>query len=98
MTGALVGVYVGTDSMVDLLEGRPQATIGGTHAAIDLSSTHTHTPPAPQGAYFGERALLKNEARFAGIRATTKLKTLSISRDEFERVIGPLADYSPDSH
>lgn len=51
-----------------------------------------------EGAYFGERALLKNDVRYAGIKANTKLKTLSISRGDFERVIGPLKDYIPDSH
>ena len=40
------------------------------------------------GDYFGERALLTDEARFASVRATTKLSTVSISREGFEALFG----------
>ena len=40
------------------------------------------------GDVFGERALIKQEARYATIKAATKLKSASITRDDFERVIG----------
>merc|ERR1711988_7763 len=43
-----------------------------------------------EGDAFGERALLKNEPRFAGVVATTPLQCQSISRDLFETVVGPL--------
>jgi len=42
------------------------------------------------GACFGERALLRSEPRFASIRATSKLKTMSITRKAFEERFGPL--------
>lgn len=41
-----------------------------------------------EGACFGERALLTDEARFASVRATTKLSTVSISREGFEALFG----------
>jgi CRP-like cAMP-binding protein len=41
-----------------------------------------------EGATFGERALLKAEPRFASIKATSKLKTMCISREAFERALG----------
>ena len=41
-----------------------------------------------EGATFGERALLKSEPRFANIQATSKLKTMCISKEGFERALG----------
>ena len=41
------------------------------------------------GAFFGERALIKNQVRYAGIRAETKqLHTVFITRNDFERALG----------
>ena len=40
------------------------------------------------GATFGERALLKQEPRFASVRAAGKLKTMCISREAFEQALG----------
>ena len=46
-----------------------------------------------QWSSFGERALLQNETRYAGVRATSfNLKTLSINRSVFEAAVGPLTD------
>jgi len=48
---------------------------------------------------FGERSLLRNETRYAGVRATSAtLKCLSITRERFEQVLGPLRDLLPDKH
>ena len=51
-----------------------------------------------QGQYFGERALLNKEPRAANVVAagTGQLKLLSISKDSFEEVLGPLADIIQD--
>ena len=41
------------------------------------------------GQYFGERALLKNQTRYAGIRAkSARLHTMCITREDFERSLG----------
>lgn len=53
-----------------------------------------------EGAFFGERALLKNQVRYAGIRAESKqLFTMFITRDDFQRVLGsPLERLVPDQY
>ena len=43
-----------------------------------------------EGAFFGERALLQSEQRYASVRADSQLLTMCISRDMFENVLGPL--------
>ena len=48
-----------------------------------------------EGAYFGERALLQSEKRYADIRADSQLATMCISRSEFEELFGPLANLIP---
>lgn len=42
------------------------------------------------GDYFGELALLKNEPRAANVIAKTKLKVVSLERNSFRRLLGPL--------
>jgi CRP-like cAMP-binding protein/tRNA A-37 threonylcarbamoyl transferase component Bud32 len=42
------------------------------------------------GDWFGERALLTGDARSANITAITNCTTLCLSRDTFEKVLGPL--------
>ena len=44
------------------------------------------------GDYFGELALLKNEPRAANVIAATKLKVVSLDRNSFKRLLGPLDD------
>mmetsp|Transcript_29433 Transcript_29433/g.42712 ORF Transcript_29433/g.42712 Transcript_29433/m.42712 type:complete len:787 (+) Transcript_29433:1064-3424(+) len=44
------------------------------------------------GDFFGERALLTGEPRFAHISATSNCSTLCLSRDTFEKTLGPLQD------
>ena len=43
-----------------------------------------------EGACFGERALLRNEMRYASIVARSRLFTLYIDRERFEQALGPL--------
>ena len=51
------------------------------------------------GAFFGERALLKSQMRYAGVRALTRLFTVSITRAAFEAAIGqPLEKCVPDKY
>ena len=42
--------------------------------------------------YFGERALMYDEARAATVRAATKLVTVGTTRSAFEKLFGPLQD------
>jgi CRP-like cAMP-binding protein len=44
------------------------------------------------GDYFGEQAIVKNEARRATATAMKDTIALALSRDIFERVLGPLSD------
>ena len=45
-----------------------------------------------EGSYFGELALLRGEPRAANVKAITKLKTVTLNRDSFMRLLGPLDD------
>ena len=53
-----------------------------------------------EGAFFGERALLKNQVRYAGIQAeTAQLYTVSVTREGCERALGaPLEQLIPDQY
>jgi cAMP-dependent protein kinase regulator len=42
------------------------------------------------GDYFGEIALIKNTVRQASIKTVTKCKLMSIDRDSFKRLLGPI--------
>lgn len=44
------------------------------------------------GDYFGERALIKNEPRAAGLQAVTSVKCLRLDRSAFSLLLGPLED------
>lgn len=42
------------------------------------------------GGFFGERAILRAEFRYATIKALTRMSTMCITREGFEAVLGPL--------
>jgi cAMP-dependent protein kinase regulator len=44
------------------------------------------------GSYFGELALLKGEPRAANIVAKTPLKLISLDRNSFKRLLGPIEE------
>lgn len=44
------------------------------------------------GGYFGERALLTDEPRAASILATSQVCAVSLEREAFKRLMGPLED------
>jgi cAMP-dependent protein kinase regulator len=43
-----------------------------------------------KGMYFGERALLNNDARAANVLAQSDIVCLSLERETFKRLLGPL--------
>ena len=43
-----------------------------------------------ENEYFGEIALVKNTVRQASVKAVTKCRLLSVGRDEFKRLLGPI--------
>lgn len=45
-----------------------------------------------EGDYFGEIALVKNTVRQASIKALTNCRVVSIDRDAFKRLLGPMED------
>ena len=53
-----------------------------------------------EGAFFGERALIKNQVRYAAVVAeSAQLFTVYITRDNFERAVGmPLEKLVPDKY
>jgi len=63
-------------------EGRVKVTSKDDKVLMDMGS----------GQYFGERALLTSEPRAANVIALTAVKTLFISKDAFEEVLGPLQE------
>ncbi len=66
----------------------------------DAIATKTKEPGKPpetvktyhKGDYFGELALIKGEPRAANIVATSNLKLISLDRDSFKRLLGPLEE------
>lgn len=45
-----------------------------------------------KGSYFGELALLKGEPRAANIFALGPLKLISLDRNSFKRLLGPIEE------
>lgn len=66
----------------------------GTAKAVlkDASGAEKEVMQYTQGQYFGERALLMNELRAASIIATSAVTCLSLERETFKRLLGPLDD------
>eukprot|EP01029_Cantina_marsupialis_P005984 TRINITY_DN1650_c0_g1_i1.p1 TRINITY_DN1650_c0_g1~~TRINITY_DN1650_c0_g1_i1.p1 ORF type:complete len:869 (+),score=216.79 TRINITY_DN1650_c0_g1_i1:141-2747(+) len=46
----------------------------------------------PEGSYFGERALIRNEPRAANVIATSAVRCLVLKKSEFEPLLGQLSD------
>jgi len=42
--------------------------------------------------YFGELSLLRNDKRAASVRALTDVTVLSLGREEFDSLLGPLVE------
>ena len=70
-----------------IIEGEAVATKNAEHGkpAQELM----HYKPSD---YFGELALLKNEPRAANVIAKSNLKVVSLDRNSFKRLLGPLDD------
>lgn len=70
-----------------LEDGEAKAFIGGERGEIEVK--HYAKP----GEYFGEIALLKSATRRATVRASGEgCSVLSVSRDDFDLVLGPIKD------
>lgn len=57
-----------------------------------LNGTNTEVMSYSEGDYFGERALLTNEARAATVTATSDCQLACMERKVFQRLMGPLED------
>lgn len=44
------------------------------------------------GDYFGELALIKGDPRAANVIATSDLRVISLDRNSFKRLLGPIED------
>ena len=64
----------------------------GTAKALKRGAdgTEVEVKQYASGSYFGERALLMNDLRAASIVATSACKTLTLDRNTFKRLLGPL--------
>ncbi|KAJ2482431.1 hypothetical protein IWW56_001089 [Coemansia sp. RSA 2131] len=56
----------------------------------DDSGVSREFPPLTQGGYFGELALLDNQPRQASLIACGRTKCARMSRDAFDRLLGPV--------
>lgn len=70
-----------------IIEGEATAT-----KTIEHGKAPTEVKHYKASDYFGELALLKNEPRAANVIAKTKLKVVSLDRNSFKRLLGPLDD------
>jgi CRP-like cAMP-binding protein len=68
--------YIITEGKAEVLRTEP-----GLHEEVVLGTL-------AEGAHFGERALLKNQVRYAGVRADTNLYAVFITRADLERALG----------
>ncbi|KAJ1728984.1 hypothetical protein LPJ61_003745 [Coemansia biformis] len=56
----------------------------------DEAGVHREYPPLTQGGYFGELALLDDQPRQATLVATGRTKCARMSKDAFDRLLGPV--------
>jgi CRP-like cAMP-binding protein len=70
--------------------GRVVAQVVCTVVTRDSAAPHEEVMRLGPNQYFGERALLGNARRAATVTACGRVECLSISREMFEEVIGPL--------
>jgi cGMP-dependent protein kinase len=59
---------------------------------VDILVNSVNVAHLDDNAYFGEMSLLKNEKRSATVVATVDCVCLSLNRDDFNRLLGPIAD------
>eukprot|EP00551_Chaetoceros_affinis_P009421 CAMPEP_0203668606 /NCGR_PEP_ID=MMETSP0090-20130426/5191_1 /ASSEMBLY_ACC=CAM_ASM_001088 /TAXON_ID=426623 /ORGANISM="Chaetoceros affinis, Strain CCMP159" /LENGTH=800 /DNA_ID=CAMNT_0050533093 /DNA_START=124 /DNA_END=2526 /DNA_ORIENTATION=- len=57
---------------------------------IESGGRHYDNQTLTEGDYFGERAIVKEEPRAANVIALTDVTTLTLSRETFLEVVGPL--------
>ena len=73
------------DAFYVLIEGTASVIRTEPPAEGEVEPTPKILAQLSSGSYFGERALLKNETRFASVKVTSeKAVAMSISRAEFE--------------
>lgn len=64
----------------------------GTVAIVGAGDGETTIAKLKKGQYFGERALLTNDVRAASARAVGSVLCLSLNRQAFTDILGPLKD------
>jgi len=62
-----------------------QDTVSGQHVEVEVGRMQA-------GQYFGERALITNQARAANVIAIGNVKLASLDRPAFERLLGPCTE------
>ena len=70
------------NSFFIIRDGEVKCTKGGAKVSARLG----------KGDFFGELALLSSDKRAATVTATKATTVLSLKRDEFTRLLGPLKD------
>ena len=70
----------------------PNSPIHYPNLSITITLIHIKNE-YKEGKYFGERALIKGEPRYANIVAKSELvKVISLDRDSFKRLLGPIEE------
>ena len=60
---------------------------------LEPGKAETDIKEYKEGDYFGERALIKGEPRYANIVAKSEIvKVISLDRDSFKRLLGPIEE------
>ena len=68
----------------------------GRRASVLVAENYVK--PITNGGYFGERALINEEPRAASVKAAARTTLLTLSRDDFVRHLGALADLVAAAH